>query len=677
MSRRVAGLLLIALLAVSAAQAWNPASLDSNDQPLRWGTGVPVIWNPDGGGLGKLTNAQATTWIADELAKWQAVGTASLNYTQGVQIIDPGTGMSTDVTSANYSDVINTDNGQNPIIYDNDRDIFDLLGTPDAVVGFAGTLRTAGTEITKGYAVLQGDWFDDEPAAANDVGEISETRFRGMIVHEFGHFSGLGHSSVNHELTVPLPGCALPTTEQIETMSPFLTDGSLTLHHDDEIGLSSLYPTGSFQTGFATIEGTLLNRDGVSGFQGGNLILRPDTADCAALYDEAQGMQSGAAPGGGDGSYRFNGLNAGGAYTVLATRITDGAQYTIPPADLGGPDDYYNGADEDSFDPPDDPAAFSPVVAPSAGQTLGSIDIGINNDGNPGALLTDQTEGLNLAKFDGSTPLPPVEIRFDDDSVNSAKAFSGTAQASWVTRITPAADELPFRLERIDVLFIQNNSLAPGRAIRLLVYADPAATGNPDNASLVYSEDTTIQQLSNTDFNEYTLASPVTISAGEYYIGVLDLVADATNNFIIAFDNDSSSGRSYDQAQNSSADPDPSFFTLEAENWMLRARGSTIPPAGSVELTWGAPCNDATVADQDFGVYEGSLASLGGSQDHAPLTCSTGMDRSYVVIGSADDRYWLVSPVLATKEGSLGSGSSGQPRTPVSTCATVDPATCP
>ena len=68
-----------------------------------------------------------------------------------LQIRD-GSGTPVDVTSDNYNEIINLP-GQNPIIYDNDREIYDLLGTPNGVLGFAGVLRTDGAgTITQAHA---------------------------------------------------------------------------------------------------------------------------------------------------------------------------------------------------------------------------------------------------------------------------------------------------------------------------------------------------------------------------------------------------------------------------------------------------------------------------------------------------------------------------------------------
>jgi hypothetical protein len=660
----------LALVLALPALGWNPLVTD-NGAPLRWDTAAPVVWNPDGGPLGKLTNAQAVVMVAGELQKWEDVGTSVIDYVQGSQIVDPNTGQPTDVTSANYNDVVNADNGQNPIIFDNDRDIFDMLGTSSSVAGFAGVLRSNGTRITKGYAVLQGDWFDDEPAgtAPSDPGEISEVVFRGVMVHEYGHFGGLHHASVNHELSGGgLPGCPAPATHQIETMAPAANSDTLTLEHDDEIGISVLYPTAGFRTDLAVLRGRLVDRDGSSAFPGANIVLRPDTADCNERYDLGQAMQSGVAPAefGGPGTFSFDGLAPGGTYTILATTIDDGASYPIPPAlDLGGPDDFYNGASEDWFSPPDDPAEAGTIVAPAAGQTSAGNDIRINNAGNPGevppTLLVER-----LAQG------PQEQKVLDDNDVDSASAFGATAQAAWINRFTPDPSELPLRIEGVDVMF-WHGSVGVGRNVRILVYTDPAGTGNPANANLVHQQDVQVQFLSTVNFNPYDLTSAVQIDSGEYYVGAFDLVADAENTFIMSDDTDTMSGRAYNQANSTN----PAGYQLRADRtWMVRARARTVPPPGSVRLAWDVSCNELDVPDQDYAVYEGTIAALkAGAPDHASIVCSTGRATQHDVQGAGSGRYWLVAPVLANREGSLG--PSDADRTPAVSCQAINPDPCP
>ena len=86
---------------------------------------------------------------------------------------------------------------------------------------------------------------------------------------------------------------------------------------------------------------------------------------------------------------------------------------------------------------------------------------------------------------------------------------------------------------------------------------------------------------------------------------------------------------------------DPGDFSeFLSGNFYLRALVSITPPVDSVLLEWGDPCNVATNAFQDFAVYEGGIASLGGTMDHAAITCSTGLEKSWIVPPGGGDRFW-------------------------------------
>ncbi len=671
---RFALVALVVLLVAGTAFAWNPHRIYKG-RPMIWDDSQPIVWNPDGGPLGKLSNAEANVWVRDCFDVWEAVPTATLAFSQGGQIVDPATGSPTDVTSANYDRVTSENNGQNPIIYDNDRDIFDMLGIASNILGFGGSLLadTQTGQLVKGYAVLQGDYYDDEPAGTppSDPGEKTAEEFRGVMVHEFGHFSGVGHSEVNRGLD-GLGSCPAPGDETFSTMHPFFHDGVFTLAYDDEIGLSSLYPSAAFQSNYSAIQGVLWGRDGVTPFDGANIVLRPDTADCGRLYSEAIAMQAGCSPveHGGAGSYRFMGRTPGADYTLFVTLIRMGGSYQVPyPEELGSPDEYYNGGNEAWFDPPDDPTARTAITAPAGGTAVENVDIKLNNSGLPAEV----EDSLRLELYDGETPVDPLAFAIDDGGVESAWGYASTHQMAIVNRFSPSPSQLPLQIERIDIMW-WHETVQPGRAVRLLIYADPDATGDMGNASLVHTEDTSVQKITHLEFNEFTLATPYYHEQGDLYIGVYDLVADPQDTYFGSYDSTTPQGRSF-IAGNSTA---PGAFSLESDkNWMIRAHGHWMPGPGTMKLTWGEACNEGTVTDQDYAVYEGSLAQVSSGADLEPLVCRTGREHVYTVRDPVDRHYWLVAPVLATKEGSLGTTSEGAERAAASRCGEVDPEPCP
>jgi hypothetical protein len=211
-------------------------------------------------------------------------------------------------------------------------------------------------------------------------------------------------------------------------------------------------------------------------------------------------------------------------------------------------------------------------------------------------------------------------------------------------------------LERVDVLIGHASTVSVGRPIRVLVYADPTGSGDPANATLVYSEDTTVQVVSNSVFNQYVLATPVTVVEGDVYLGVYDLEADALTTYIATVDF-STEGDAYRTANSTG----PQDFQLHSGGtWLIRGSGGAVG-SGSLLFEWGAPCNDATTPGQDFAVYRGDV---GDYSQYTSVTCTTGRDTSYLALDAPDDSFYLVVPRTSANEGSYGLTGDLQERPP-------------
>ena len=78
--------------------------------------------------------------------------------------------------------------------------------------------------------------------------------------------------------------------------------------------------------------------------------------------------------------------------------------------------------------------------------------------------------------------------------------------------------------------------------------------------------------------------------------------------------------------------------------------------SGMLTLDWDASC---LTNDGDYVVYEGSLDSF---DTHAPVTCTTGGARTWVLSPDAGSSYYLVTPSNGVAEGSLGFDGSGAER---------------
>lgn len=75
-----------------------------------------------------------------------------------------------------------------------------------------------------------------------------------------------------------------------------------------------------------------------------------------------------------------------------------------------------------------------------------------------------------------------------------------------------------------------------------------------------------------------------------------------------------------------------------------------------VTLSWGASC---VASDSDYAIYEGTLGQF---DTHLPAVCSSGGELTRTLTPAAGDRYFLVVPRNAEREGSYGVDSVGSPR---------------
>jgi len=266
--------------------------------------------------------------------------------------------------------------------------------------------------------------------------------------------------------------------------------------------------------------------------------------------------------------------------------------------------------------------------------------------GSPGTLSGAAGSALAVQV---ATQCPLQSLVNDDGGNNGAMGYSGMAQAAWVKRFTPACH--PFSLSDVEVQF-GNTTIVPGRPVRLVIYTDSSGSGSPAGATLAYSQDVAVQVTGMNQWNRFTLTAPVVLASGDYYIGLYDLVPDMATTYIMDFDT-SHTGDSWRQ----SSGTNPGSYTLTTTgSWMIRALGSGVSP-GSVVLSWGVPCNDASVPNQDYAIYQGVL---GAWTTLTNLTCSTGYSNSWIVGGSASNVFWLVVPQTSSSEGSYGLSSFGE-----------------
>jgi len=381
--------LLLTLACARGAVAAGPLVVNGAGVPLTWAI-RPIPFNPDRGPLGSLSNDEAVALVAGNFAVWEAVTSSSIAFTNAGAL-------PVNVKASNYEQFLDRCDGLSPIIFDNDGGITDDLlgaGASSEVLGFASPECgdvAAGT-ITEAVAVLNGRWIDGTANGTNP--EIPLQDFRAVFIHEFGHFFNLDHSQIGRAEAFDGDSS---NDGAIATMFPFLVNGreAATLALDDMVSVSTLYPAPGFAETTGLIRGQVLRASGAP-FQGVYVIAR-NLADPRHL---AVGYTSGARfvpvaggtanPGGPPpdalrGAFELPGLPPG-SYTVeiepVDSRFTGGSSIgpLDPPAVLPAPPEFWNGPDEATTSPPDDPSASTAIVL-GPGETVAGIEVRLNEPG--------------------------------------------------------------------------------------------------------------------------------------------------------------------------------------------------------------------------------------------------------------------------------------------------------
>ena len=286
-------------LVVGGPAVGTRAAFGKDGQPFTWNpASMAIQYRVDPGpfaitfiGTQVVSNATGLARVAAMFDVWHAVPTASISFSYAGPLLPAGSYTGGDLTSVQqFNDVIGSCKSaiQNPVIFDGDGSLMSNLGLPAEVIGFSQPCAIDATNgfLTGSAVVLNGRMQDGVSAQGPPPNfELNANEFDEAITHEIGHFIGLDHSQINLDVftsnTFP---CDVDELAGMPLMFPGLVcqarkDAGLpVLAPDDVAWISTLYPSASFASSYATISGTIYFPDGVSQFQGANVIAR-------AVYD--------------------------------------------------------------------------------------------------------------------------------------------------------------------------------------------------------------------------------------------------------------------------------------------------------------------------------------------------------------------------------------------------------
>lgn len=434
------GLLLVGALNTALAGGPNlpgSAALGADGGAILWDSSTPVAYRVDGGSLGSIAAANTTARVNALFQVWEAVPTASIQYTNAGPILSTGSFTDGDVSTASeFNNVANDcDAGnQTPIMLDADGALVSALGLPSGVIGFAGPCKLQNGRILSALALLNGRFIDGNQGN----GELTSQEFDEAFIHEFGHLSGLDHSQINVEVLNGAPNaCAADDLAGLPIMFPFafcqarqLANPALST--DDAAWISKLYPEPSFTSSYGHITGTVFFSDGLTPAQGVNVIARAVDNPATAGLNEARRVAVSAVSGylfTGNPGQSVTGTNTGGSsfgtrnvallgtfdipvppgtYRVEVESIHaafaggSGVGPLSPPIPSPGPKEFWDSGESAT----DLPATFTNITV-AAGQTQANINIILN--GTPPRFDAFESASLRTpASFDAAHA---VEVR--------------------------------------------------------------------------------------------------------------------------------------------------------------------------------------------------------------------------------------------------------------------------
>lgn len=479
---RIAIFCLAAGLAPLAARAAGPGLLvtpTGKAATVDLSRGFIVTPEPSSATLGKMTNAQGVALLKASIDPLSKVSTANVKITLDDQPLDR------DVTGDNIGDFLNSlPSDLNPAVFDSDGSIMDALlgdGASLAVVSLAGSFSrwvTPTGKIVQAMLILNGRMTDglfdpDDPAQEEltrlvvsaylqmlNVGAVdlnSELIFDGDISNNKAvplMYSRRNASSGFSFISADPPSFGGPSPANRGGTS--VIGGGINLTLDDQMSLSALYPSTSFEANTGIIRGKVLLPDKSTGVQGMAVIARSTTDPLNIAVEAISGTAFHNVVGRGSVDENLRGAYEmhvpPGTYTLEFRPLREPIGPLVSIYPLPGGDQFYQTTPS--------PAAPSPTAAPPVPATATPVtvtagqatEVNLVANGTPApapqtltevatphfAPETAQVVPLSFKLTGKASPKDPGQIRVGGDKIEDLYRIVVPEPSILTMRLDPA-----------------------------------------------------------------------------------------------------------------------------------------------------------------------------------------------------------------------------------------------